>query len=489
MTCLLTNRSSLKKAWAVVFSSLLITNSLAQEVSGVWFVRAGANGDGTTIENPLGSVATLETMSQPSDIIIILPGDFALDGGIALKTGQTITGLSRADQKPIITNSIPDRNGGNGLILAGDNKIENIRIENTFASGILGMNVSDCWIDDVEIVHANQSRTSMDIPNGGPNGGIMLGHLDSAISSRNHITNTSIIDAIGPGIASVSFNASKDLLSVHNCLIQGGSFVDVRPRIDCGILIAAQGENTKSILEVSDSKISGRMSPHGRNIIVAAHAKASAKARIVRTYSGEVGQDGILGTVRFSPAEVNIDIENSILEKATTNLEGTIGNFPPADSLRASEAKVSIHVKESIIRDAISNMEWEGEKVGAGNIILGPSPSFPSAPMPPGTYELSIMNSRIENGAGYGFYIGIMSSEFKCKPDILGVHNVILRDNVIKNSGESAFIISAANANIDARQNCWGSKEGLDLKKVLIGDNSSFSQLDKSDPVRCASEK
>ena len=76
-----------------------------------------------------------------------------------------------------------------------------------------------------------------------------------------------------------------------------------------------------------------------------------------------MGQDGFLGVVLVSPGEGDIDIEDSVLEKATTNLEGTIANRPPADSLRASEAKVSIAVKGTVIRDAISNMEWEGEKV------------------------------------------------------------------------------------------------------------------------------
>ena len=478
----------LKKAWIIVLASCLGSSIIAQHSPGMWFVQAGAKGDGTTAENPLGSTASLEAVSQPSDLIIVLPSESPLDGGIALKNGQTLIGLSDVDPKPRITNTSPERNGGNGLVLAGDNRIGNIRIENPFASGIMGTNVSGCWIEEVEIVHANQSRTSLDIKYGlgeVHHGGITLLHPDSIVSSTNHISNTRIIDATGPGIASVSFNGVKNLLRVHNCRVQGGSFV--APPVDCGILSAAEGENTKSMLEVSDSKISGRMSPHGRNIVIAANAKASAKARIARTYSGKVGQDGILGVVMVRPAEVIIDIENSILEKATTNLEGTIVNVPTTDSLRASDAKVSIHVKESMIRDAIANMEWEGEKVRAGNIIMGPSPRTPT-PMPAGSYELSIMNSRVENGEGYGFYIGILSEEFQCEPELLGRYKVILRDNVITNNGESELILSGANVKIDARQNCWGSSGELENTKVLIGDHSDLSQLDTSDPIPCLNE-
>jgi hypothetical protein len=47
-----------------------------------------------------------------------------------------------AAQDPAVTNSNADRNGGNGVVLADDCKVLEVRIERTTASGVLGFNVT-----------------------------------------------------------------------------------------------------------------------------------------------------------------------------------------------------------------------------------------------------------------------------------------------------------------------------------------------------------
>ena len=71
---------------------------------GVWFVQAGASGDGKSATNPTGSTAIIERQSGEGDTIILLASEDALEGGLALKAGQNLIGASGSGRKPVITN-------------------------------------------------------------------------------------------------------------------------------------------------------------------------------------------------------------------------------------------------------------------------------------------------------------------------------------------------------------------------------------------------
>jgi hypothetical protein len=71
-------------------SCSLIAVTPASADGNVWFARAEATGDGTSAANPIGSSAALDAATKPGDTIILLPGARAFDGGVALKTGQTL---------------------------------------------------------------------------------------------------------------------------------------------------------------------------------------------------------------------------------------------------------------------------------------------------------------------------------------------------------------------------------------------------------------
>ena len=70
----------------------------------VWFVQAGASGDGKSATSPTGSSATIERQSGEGDTIILLASDDALAGGLALKAGQNLIGVSESGRKPVINN-------------------------------------------------------------------------------------------------------------------------------------------------------------------------------------------------------------------------------------------------------------------------------------------------------------------------------------------------------------------------------------------------
>ncbi len=116
-------------------------------LTGIWFLKAGAEGGGKSLSDPIGSTEVLGHLSKTGDTIIMISSDIALEGGIELKDGQNLIGLSESGRKPVITNSNLSRNRGCGIVLANNNRVFNLRIEETIASGIYGLNKSNVRID------------------------------------------------------------------------------------------------------------------------------------------------------------------------------------------------------------------------------------------------------------------------------------------------------------------------------------------------------
>jgi hypothetical protein len=95
---------------------------------------SAGSGDGTRPARPIGLSIGLDAVTKPGDVIILLPSDDPLDGGVTLKPGQSLIGHSEAGRKPAVTNSNAGRNGGNGVVLADDCKVLEVRIERTRTS-------------------------------------------------------------------------------------------------------------------------------------------------------------------------------------------------------------------------------------------------------------------------------------------------------------------------------------------------------------------
>src|SRR5262245_48836148 len=140
----------------IAFYALLVGAGILASVApsaqaAVWFIRARADGDGRSESSPMGSTAALERMTKPGDVIILLPGEAPIDGGLSLKQGQTLVGIADQGRKPSITNSDSERNGGNGLVLGNDCRVLDVRIENTKASGVLGVDVTGTFLNGVDV--------------------------------------------------------------------------------------------------------------------------------------------------------------------------------------------------------------------------------------------------------------------------------------------------------------------------------------------------
>ncbi len=474
---------------------LSVPSASAQAPGGVWFARAGAGGDGTSAASPVGSTAALDSLTAPGDVIFLLPSEAPLNGGLALKTGQALIGLSEAGRKPVITNTDSTRNGGNGIVLDQDNRIWNVRIENTYASGVLGTGVSGTRMDGVEISGANGSGSSTAAgirAMGGPvpHGGIVFIATGPDVSVENRVDGSEVVDAAGVGIGALAFGAAQSRLIVSGTRVEGGTLVGFS---DAGIAALAEGPSSAVRLELTDSAVRGRVSRAGRNVVVLASADASARARIERSHVSESGQDGVIGVAALIPARVSIEISDSVIEKAAQiNVEGTILNLPAFDASRTQETSVAIEVDGSIIREAGAFGEFPGD---AFNVWVGSSASAqqfdPSAqvPFPSGSYRLAVRNSRIEGARDYGFGIGSDAARWGIAPEG-STFEVVLHENDIAANGTAEIVVRAPQARVDARRNCWSTPDGLPEERLVLEETAERSHVDLAEPLSsCATPK
>ena len=401
-------------------------------------------------------------------------------------------GLVVGDRKPSITNTDTDRNGGNGIILANDSKVIDVRIERTRASGVLGLDVSGACIIGVEVDDPNQSASFTTYVAGVigriPHGGILLFAIQPGTLVENSVLRSFVTRATGIGIGAFSLKKCRNRLIVNHTRVEGG--VLIPPLFDIGVVALADGKSSEMHLEMADAVVKGRLSKQGRNVLVWASAQAKVKARIERSTMSEVGQDGVVAVAALVPATVEIEIRDSTIEKAgQMNIEGTILNLPPSDPARAHEGVVSIDVKGSMIR----NVGFvDGFRDEAQNIWLAPT-VFAPGPFARGRYRLSVLNSTVEKAIQTGIGIGNAGSQHGISADE-GEYEVHLHNNTIQDGGSSELTIAAARARIDATQNYWGALRDLPRAELSsstrqfgrrsIRRGRSFVRRKKRDPAR-----
>lgn len=448
-----------------------------------WFVQAGGRGDGRSLESPTGSLESIERLSASGDQIFLLPSETALDGGIALKQGQRLIGVIRDGRKPRLTNTDSTRNLGCGVLLATGSAVSNVRIEATLASGIYGLDVSDVRIDSVDVSDANRAQgfiaaTYATLPGRVPHGGMVFVHTRTPAEVA--VTASTVTATAGMGIASHASAAAQTRLSIRNTRVEGGSRIGF---YDIGIAVLVQDSATTSRLELSDSRVQGRLSRSGRNVMVTASGGAHADARIERLFSGATGQDGVVAAARQSPSKVNVHISNSVLEDAgQMNVEGTLINLPPQAGAPAGMARMSIEIENSIIRRAGSVPGFEEV---AANVWMGGTQFVPDAPPAVGHYSLRITDSRIESAGRAGVEFGSwrITAAGMTEPNVF---DVVLRGNTIAQNGEADVKLHARGARIDARRNCWGRRAGLAEDRIKLSAPAERSQLDATEPLLCA---
>ena len=179
---------------------------------------------------------------------MLLPGAIAFDGGVALKAGQTLMGIVAGDRKPSITNTGADRNGGNGIILANDSRVVDVRIERTLASGVFGLDVSGACLIGVEVDGPNQSAgltTSLGSVIGRiSHGGILFITTRPGKIAENRVLQCTVMRAPGIGIGAFVLAEGRSRLVVSHTRVEGG--VLIPPLFDMGVVAFADGKSSET---------------------------------------------------------------------------------------------------------------------------------------------------------------------------------------------------------------------------------------------------
>ncbi|HEX4904774.1 MAG TPA: hypothetical protein VFU93_04925 [Acidimicrobiales bacterium] len=121
-----------------------------------WYVRSGADSGTGTSSAPFSSLALVESASRPGDTIVVLAGAVPLDGGIALKPGQTLRGVG--DPAPTLTNTTP-RLDGDAVRLADATTVADLRFSGTRRGAVYGLDVTGVRVSRTEVTGHNTSCT------------------------------------------------------------------------------------------------------------------------------------------------------------------------------------------------------------------------------------------------------------------------------------------------------------------------------------------
>jgi len=448
-------------------------------VPRTWFVQAGGSGNGLDPSSPFGTSEQVESASGPGDIIILLPATAPLAGGLALKPQQVLRGVLDGSRRPVITNTSGDRKGGVGLVLADGVWIDGVEIRDTHASGILGVDVDDVRVANLLVQNANRGRLIVDgapFPFPLPHAGITLMTAREGVSTNVELSGVHVLEAAGVGVAAVASAGSEIALHLLDAEVRGGEEIGA---VDYGVMAFATGPSSGVSLEMTGSHVSGRMSPVGRNVVLAAADHGRARGLLSESIVGASGQDGVIATTVALPANVDLMIVGSTIENAAqSNVEGTMNAYPheEADAL-ASQVAISIH--RSTIRGAGTLPGFENR---AANVNLTGSFVPTGQPLPHGRYVLHLTDSEVESSHTFGLRVGTPDFQATVDP---GDYDILVRGTRFEGNGLADVMIGASNARVDARGNCWPSRDGREGPRVRTYWGQAATVVDASQPTPC----
>ncbi|WP_182379173.1 hypothetical protein [Nocardioides sp. WS12] len=141
-------------ATGVLTTGLLVTGwttaGPAAPAVGTWYVKAGATTSAGTATQPFGSLTQAESASRAGDTIVVLPSGGVLDGGIQLKSGQTLQGSgpsvwTAGTTAPRLTNTTT-RLAGDAVRLADGTTVANLRFTGARRGAVYGVDVTGVHI-------------------------------------------------------------------------------------------------------------------------------------------------------------------------------------------------------------------------------------------------------------------------------------------------------------------------------------------------------
>ncbi|MEA2496797.1 MAG: hypothetical protein QOJ29_4708 [Thermoleophilaceae bacterium] len=328
--------------------------------AATWHVRSGApaGGDGSA-GKPFDSLAALEAASGPGDSIVVDPAPNALDGGIALKPGQRLTG---GGASAVISNTTDTHIDGDGVRLANDATVTNLVIRNTRRGAIYGLDSVGVKISGNDVSKHNTSCTKgflvqpFNVPTGVPfvgGGAAGMGTL----APQNGWAGIMVDGDIATGNVEITGNVLHD----GDC----GDGIDIRAAGSSN-LTARVDRNTVTKLKQGDFGAGAIGS------VLAIGMQARDSGRLTVTQDGnsqtDIGSDGADCEGQFA----NTSEAGVIYDTVSHN---TFKHAIGGSSCNGFEAIVSngggmidVHLTDSTFEDNVGDMFEEGN-LGAGSTM------------------------------------------------------------------------------------------------------------------------
>ena len=332
----------------------------------IWYVQGTPDGTSQimgrgTEKAPFTSLAEAESASGPGEEIRVLaplPGSPPLDGGIALKAGQSLRGTQSADDPPPITNTDPQRRGGDVVTLADDSTVTGVLIVGAAGHAVVGRNVTGAVVSGNQIRGGNLAELTSVRTGGTAALGVpafpkaIVAFIDDgagAAGARGNTVSRNEIEGVrepggelkrlgGAGIA-LHARGSSDV----SLAITGNRISDLGPGFPrSGILIDAQ-EDARVTLEIDDNRVTNAYQSSDGMLVVAQHKSSITAA--VRRYE-------YLG---FTPENVEatpeLGVGNNGLEVVT---------YFGANWLKTGDGKLEMHQAQTRLLLEESDIEGAG---------------------------------------------------------------------------------------------------------------------------------
>jgi hypothetical protein len=447
----------------LVVLSLLVLSATASEAAE-WYVKAGAPHPGNGSKNrPFSSLDEVEAASAAGDTIYVLQSQGVLDGGIQLKDGQRLIGLgpkvntaNSNSARAMLTNTTTHYDG-DAVRLAKNNLVENLHVDNTRRSAILGINAVGAQLrnnlmTNIMAVHdlfaIEGPAPSTCVPGNcvgeWPNGYILFA------SQTNHFGAITLVTC-GPGVRSAVTNS------------------DVQPMGYCKFLDPAAG----SVPSTGNVEISGNViqDSNSDGIMIIDDLGVQATATVTDNVIKDLSQGlpdpstvGITDHVVRSRGFTLIAIENTVSNLTINGMVGSnlspFGTFA-ADGIVFLTAGLNPVSNASVTDVVISNPLLSGDTSNGDSIEIQHRGSTN------GILDVDILRAQLSDPASTN--IKIIES---ANPES-GIYRVSVTDSVLTNingaGAEDYQIRFSGNARTVALGGTATTKEiSVSLKNVSI---------------------
>ncbi len=347
---------------AGVIAGLLCFSPAAAQAHDLYVDAAAQPGGNGSQQAPLNSLAAVEQASSVGDRIFIVPSAGVLDGGIRLKSQQSLIGLGPAvvgataqlNALPAITNGGNGHLAGDAVRLADGVTVKNVAIRSAYRGGIYGLNTVGVNILGNDVTDQNTSCTKgflvqpFNIPTGIPfiaipatpivapqNGwaGIMV---DANVTSGSVTINDNYvhdaecgdgIDIRGTGTsrltATIEGNTVTRLKQGPNLGLVGSVLGIGLQALDTAVVRASQDRNTQTYIGSPDADCEGQF------------ANTAGSGQIYNTINrntfahgiGGFSCNGLEAVISTGPGRIDVKLTNSTFADNVGDMieEGNLG--------------------------------------------------------------------------------------------------------------------------------------------------------------------